>query len=1052
MNKKFAIVLALSLIAIVCCAGCIDPQDPVDPVDPVVPVDPVDPVTPPVEPVVPAEEYSVFFMLNYDGAGAYSAETVTAGDAVSKPATPTRSGYTFKGWFTAAEGGAEYDFTQAVNADLTLYAQWSKKSSGSSHTHVYNIGGQKGSQYGLFCSCGAFKSTGTVDNAIDQAPAGATITLVEDTQSESTPIVISKDKDVIIDGAGKAATLQYEDVESIQIKKEGSENLIVEVPYDEDENGIVDGTKTVIFEEVEGKDLLVPAAAVDDENNVGDAYTASGLLEIFEQAGMLEDEGATVLNAPVEDAPSEHVQDGWTVLFYEPAPAALGDEPEAEKPWTITLQADIDLNGVAWTPIGTEEKPFTGTFDGQGHTISNLKLTGEEYVGFFGYVKGDATNLETSISEVYNTETKTFTSPKDTYTAKIGNFKLVNVDVSGSEAVGAAVGYAESAYIYDITVGTEGSNADFVKSVATGSTKLGGVVGIGYGSFIDNCINNAAISSVTYDSASESWNVGGIVGVMRMTVDSENKVAIISNCKNNGDLTYQLLGAGGLGGICGATSGANSVSPAGLIIYNSVNAGDITVSSTTAATTAAQGLASGILGTDTNCNTPVIIASCKNTGDIKTDGQNAVASLNGILGYSTNSNIFDCEVSGEISGNALAVGGILAKSVDGGSPLSVSITNTKVSATITNNHDGGISSDYVADPGNSLVTIKGITSSNELNAALPVTGNVKFDSVTVSDDSVTINLKANPMTLDVTGVYPAKFSIDVSSIGEKTTTTVILPENAEVDLTGTASTAATLALKGNGIKVTNNAELLSITLVIEDAKGAKIVNSDSGKLSYIKVSGSENVEIQNEGIVTKTVTFWESSNNAVLINSGTIGSADQTTAGNQHTIQTSVSNNLLVHNLGTIQAQPSSGAQGYVIHGGSSTGLVFLNYKDAKLISGSDTSYMFAGLSTGSYSKLFAFADSIKYSGETYYNFGDAFAFNASKIESLYIELNADGVEDKNEVKVYAKFIADSNIADQLLDHSWLVGFKPEDITETDTSFTVNFLGKEYTDVQVTVA
>ena len=131
MNKKFAIVLALSLIAIVCCAGCIDPQEQVDPVDPVVPVDPVDPVTPPVEPVVPAVEYSVFFMLNYDGAGAYSAETVTAGDAVSKPATPTRSGYTFKGWFTAAEGGAPYDFTQAVNADLTLYAQWKKVSSSS---------------------------------------------------------------------------------------------------------------------------------------------------------------------------------------------------------------------------------------------------------------------------------------------------------------------------------------------------------------------------------------------------------------------------------------------------------------------------------------------------------------------------------------------------------------------------------------------------------------------------------------------------------------------------------------------------------------------------------------------------------------------------------------------------------------------------------------------------------------------------------------------------------------------------------------------------------
>ena len=135
MTKKFAIVLALFLVSIVCCAGCIGPGDePVDPVDPVVPVDPVDPVTPvdPVDPVVPVEEYSVMFMLNYGDAGAYSAETVKAGETVSKPASPTRSGYTFKGWFTAAEGGAEYDFTQAVNADVTLYAQWSKKSSSSS--------------------------------------------------------------------------------------------------------------------------------------------------------------------------------------------------------------------------------------------------------------------------------------------------------------------------------------------------------------------------------------------------------------------------------------------------------------------------------------------------------------------------------------------------------------------------------------------------------------------------------------------------------------------------------------------------------------------------------------------------------------------------------------------------------------------------------------------------------------------------------------------------------------------------------------------------------
>ena len=149
MKKKFAILLALFLIAVVCSAGCIDPEDPVDPIDPVDPVDPVDPITPvdPVDPVVPTEEYSVMFMLNYGDAGAYTAETVKAGETVSKPASPTRSGYTFNGWFTAAEGGAAYDFTQPVNADVTLYAQWKKKSSSSSggssapstpsHTHSW---------------------------------------------------------------------------------------------------------------------------------------------------------------------------------------------------------------------------------------------------------------------------------------------------------------------------------------------------------------------------------------------------------------------------------------------------------------------------------------------------------------------------------------------------------------------------------------------------------------------------------------------------------------------------------------------------------------------------------------------------------------------------------------------------------------------------------------------------------------------------------------------------------------------------------------------------
>ena len=42
------------------------------------------------------------------------------------------------------------------------------------------------------------------------------------------------------------------------------------------------------------------------------------------------------------------------------------------------LTADIDLNNEEWTPIGpSESSAYTGTFDGQGHTVRNLSITGD---------------------------------------------------------------------------------------------------------------------------------------------------------------------------------------------------------------------------------------------------------------------------------------------------------------------------------------------------------------------------------------------------------------------------------------------------------------------------------------------------------------------------------------------------------------------------------------------------------------------------------------------------------------------------------------------------
>lgn len=66
--------------------------------------------------------YNVTFDSN--GGSAVAAAKVEYGKPVAEPAAPSRTGYTFAGWYTAKGGGSKYDFTKPVTADMTLYARW----------------------------------------------------------------------------------------------------------------------------------------------------------------------------------------------------------------------------------------------------------------------------------------------------------------------------------------------------------------------------------------------------------------------------------------------------------------------------------------------------------------------------------------------------------------------------------------------------------------------------------------------------------------------------------------------------------------------------------------------------------------------------------------------------------------------------------------------------------------------------------------------------------------------------------------------------------------
>lgn len=80
----------------------------------------------PTEPDTPSKDtYVVTFVLNYDGAeNEKFTQTVVDGETVVKPEEPSRENYIFDGWYTEADGDNLFDFTSAVNSNLTLYAHW----------------------------------------------------------------------------------------------------------------------------------------------------------------------------------------------------------------------------------------------------------------------------------------------------------------------------------------------------------------------------------------------------------------------------------------------------------------------------------------------------------------------------------------------------------------------------------------------------------------------------------------------------------------------------------------------------------------------------------------------------------------------------------------------------------------------------------------------------------------------------------------------------------------------------------------------------------------
>ena len=186
----------------------------------------------------------------------------------------------------------------------------------------------------------------------------------------------------------------------------------------------------------------------------------------------------------------------------------------------VKLTADVDLNGESWTPIGNATNKFLGTFDGDGHTISDLVVDVDtNNAGLFGFA------------------------------SVIKNVTIDNATVSGVVCVGALVGELES------TVGTvDNCHVTGIIKI-TGENSVGGLAGKGYAN-IKNCSVDGTAAETSFvkgaaGTTEEGDNVGGIIGHL----GEGNTLGVANSTARN----ITVSGTRKVGGIVGTIARGNDL-------------------------------------------------------------------------------------------------------------------------------------------------------------------------------------------------------------------------------------------------------------------------------------------------------------------------------------------------------------------------------------------------------------------------------------------------------------------------------------------------------------
>ena len=306
----------------------------------------------------------------------------------------------------------------------------------------------------------------------------------------------------------------------------------------------------------------------------------------------------------------------------------------------FVLTANIDLNGLPWTPIansfsdallgGSDYRVFAGNFDGNGYTISNVSIGSEaapleaDVFGFFGATEGKISNLNLDTVSIHGI-------------AKVASIGAV-VGFAGG-LVGSSGGSIENCHVTGLTMDMSAPS-----NVYAAAYWVGGLVGALDGTQL---INECSVSGGITEKAGKG-SIGGLIGEL-------GKAAKITYSRSNVTVNVKADSRGGadVGGFIGKGNGKTD---AETVIRNCYATGNVTGGAYTG------GFAGGLWGLN--------IKNCYASGNVS-QAAVAMASFVGTDASDPNyyGSITNCFTTGKVVGTASSTYAFMQQDATPRSPI-----------------------------------------------------------------------------------------------------------------------------------------------------------------------------------------------------------------------------------------------------------------------------------------------------------------------------------------------------------------------------------------------